>query len=380
MTMRIDSHVISAGDVIDATAAELSPVVAIIGMSGRFPGAGDADQYWENLLAGTDSITRDVESRPDGLARESGPGGAGIRAGGVLADVELFDAGYFGYPPSEAAAIDPQHRLFLEHSKAALDDAACAPEQFNGAIGVFAGMSESSYRAQLLADADARGTLDALQVELGNGKDFLPLRVSYKLSLRGPSISVQTACSTSLVAVHMACQSLLNGECDVALAGGVSVHLPQLARTVTPSGGIRSPDGYCRAYDVSATGTVGGNGVGVVVLKRLADALADGDAIRAVIRGSAINNDGSEKVGFTAPSVAGQARVITEALAVAGVAPVTVGFVEGHGTGTSLGDPIEVAALTKAYRGGGDLRVGECALGSVKPNIGHLDAAAGVAG
>jgi acyl transferase domain-containing protein len=270
--------------------------------------------------------------------------------------------------------------VFLEVAWEAMERAGYDSASMGGRVGVFAGAGLSTYLVKNLAPnravVESAGELALL---LGNNKDFAPTRASYKLNLRGPSVSVNTACSTSLVATHLACQSLLDFHCDMALAGGVSVQVPQVQGYLHAEGGIGSPDGHCRAFDAQARGTVSGSGVGLVVLKRLADALADGDTIHGVIRGSAVNNDGSEKIGFTAPSVDGQSAVIAEAQAVAGVAPGEVSYIEAHGTGTELGDPIEVAALTQVFAGSA-AKPGACALGSVKTNFGHLDEAAGVAG
>ena len=273
--------------------------------------------------------------------------------------------------------MDPQHRLFLECAWEAMEGAGYDSHRYDGAVGVYAGASTNSYLIAVLSHADLVAAVNDFQTIVGNDKDFLATRVSYHLNLRGPSVNVQTACSTSLVAIHLACQSLLTGECDMALAGGVSVRVPQQSGYLYQRGGILSQDGHCRAFDAAASGTVGGNGAGVVLLKRLSQALEDGDQIRAVIKGSAINNDGANKVGFTAPSVTGQAAVIAEALGIAGVDPLDISYVETHGTGTALGDPIEIAALTEAF---GPRRAdARCAIGSLKTNIGHLDAAAGVA-
>ncbi|PYS75768.1 MAG: non-ribosomal peptide synthetase, partial [Acidobacteria bacterium] len=295
--------------------------------------------------------------------------------------VELFDAPFFGFHARQAEVTDPQQRLMLECAWEALERAGYAPNATGRATGVFVGSSLSHYLLDnLYPSLGSSSDISGLLLLLGNDKDYLASLVSYKLNLRGPSISVQTACSTSLVAIHLACQSLLNGECDMALAGGVSV-IPQRQREgyLYVAGGHYSPDGHCRTFDAAARGTVFGNGVGVVVLKRYADALADRDHVHAVIRGSAVNNDGSAKVGFTAPGVDGQAAVIAEALAVAGVRPESINYVEAHGTGTPLGDPIEVAALKEVFHECAG-RKDSCALGSVKTNIGHLEAAAGVAG
>ena len=354
--------------------------VAIIGMAGRFPGAGDVETLWDNLAHGREGIS--LLSEAELLAGGADPAllrrDDYVRAKGVLADGDRFDAAFFGYSPREAEILDPQHRVLLECAWEALESAGCDPGTFDGRIGVFAGASLNSYLLfNLMANRRAIGSIGSYQALIASDKDFLASRVSYKLGLTGPSITVQTACSTSLTAVHLACQSLLAGECDLALAGGVSVSAPLTGGYLYEQGGILSPDGHCRAFDAEAGGTVSGNGVGLVVLRRLADALAGGDAIDAVIRGTAINNDGAVKAGYTAPSVDGQAEVIAEALAVADVDPATIGYVEAHGTGTVLGDPIEVAALTRAFREHTQ-DVGFCAVGSAKSSVGHLDAAAGV--
>jgi phthiocerol/phenolphthiocerol synthesis type-I polyketide synthase E len=355
--------------------------IAIVGMAGRFPGARNVKEFWSNLRAGVESISffTDEELASSGVVGETS-GAHLVKARGVLADVEMFDASFFGYSPRDAEILDPQHRVFLECGWEALEDAGHDPARFPGPIGVYAGTSQSSYLLfNLLQNPDIFKTVGSYQVMLATDKDYLTTRLAYKLGLEGPAISVQTACSTSLVAVHFACQGLLSGDCDMALAGGVSINLPQKTASVYREGGIASPDGHCRAYDARAQGTVGGSGVGIVVLKRLADALADGDNIRAVVKGSAVNNDGGLKVGFTAPRADGQAKVIRAAHIMAEISPDTVSYVEGHGTATPLGDPIEVEALTKAFRSSTERRQ-FCALGSVKTNIGHLDAAAGVAG
>src|SRR5579864_1600089 len=354
--------------------------VAIIGMSGRFPGAANVAEFWENLRNGVESISHFSGEvlQAAGMDPSLLDDPAYVNANGVMADADLFDAGFFGYTPREAETLDPQHRVFLECAWAALEDAGYDPRQHAGPIGVYGGVSQSTYLALLESHPELRAVAGGMQILIGNDKDHLTTRVAYKLDLKGPAITVQTTCSTSLVAVCLAVQSLLQHQCDMALAGGVSVNCPQETGYFYQEGGVVSPDGHCRAFDAQAQGTVGGNGVGIVVLKRLADALADGDAIRAVIRGAAMNNDGSHKVGYTAPSVDGQAEVIALAQAIAGVDPATVTYVEAHGTGTALGDPIEVAALTQAFNSGTEQRQ-FCALGSVKTNIGHLDAASGVA-
>ncbi|MES1243261.1 MAG: thioester reductase domain-containing protein [Acidobacteriota bacterium] len=356
--------------------------VAVVGLAGRFPGAADAGQLWDNLRRGVDSISRFTPEELDraGVSRALRERPGFMAARGVLRDADLFDAPFFGFSPREARLLDPQQRVFLECAWEALEDAGCDPGRMDGAVGVYAGASQSTYFLHNLAsNPEVAATVSGLEVKLANDRDFLAPLVSYRLNLRGPSVNVATACSTSLVAVHLACQGLLNRECDVALAGGVSVSFPQVSGYVYQEGGILSADGRCRAFDAAATGSLGGDGAGIVVLKRLEDALRDGDAIRAVIRGSAINNDGSLKIGFTAPSVDGQAAVIAEAQALAGVDPATVTYLEAHGSGTPLGDPVEIRALTRAFRTGTQDR-GFCAVGSVKTNVGHLDAAAGITG
>jgi phthiocerol/phenolphthiocerol synthesis type-I polyketide synthase E len=342
--------------------------LAVIGMACRFPGAADCDELWANLAAGVESISF--------FPAEEGANGY-LPACGVLDEPDRFDAAFFGYSPREALVLDPQHRGFLECAWEALERAGYDPRAYEGSIGVYAGSSDTSYAAALLARRSSLH-ISEYQLRLATGMDFLATRVSYKLGLTGPGVAVQTACSTSLVAIHAAAQALLSGECDMALAGGACVHVPTEVGEHF-EGSILAPDGHCRAFDANAQGTIGGDGIGIVVLKRLEDALADGDHVHAVLRGSAVNNDGIDKIGFTAPSVDGQAQAIRTAQLVAGVEPETIGYVETHGTGTPLGDPIEIAALTKAF-GLGPGSGGRCLIGSVKTNIGHTDAAAGVAG
>lgn len=355
--------------------------VAIIGMSCRFPGATTIEEFWENLCNGVESISlfSDTQLELSLLDPMLATDPNLVKAGAVLEEVDLFDAKFFDLTPAEAKMMDPQHRLFLECCWEALEHAAYMPEQFGGSIGVYAGATTNTYMLNLYANSSLVSNFGTAQVGIGNNVDFLTAQVAYRMNLTGPSVTVQTACSTSLVAVHVACQALLHGECDIALAGGVSIRVPQRTGYRYQPGGMLSPDGHCRAFDANAQGTVFGNGVGVVMLKRLGEALADGDTIHAVIKGSAVNNDGAVKVGFTAPRIDGQAAVIAEALSQAGIASSTLGYIEGHGTGTALGDPIEVTALTQAFQQSTEA-CGFCALGSVKTNIGHLDAAAGVAG
>nr|WCO03998.1 AjuE [Cystobacter sp.] len=356
--------------------------IAIIGMAGRFPGAKDLDQFWRNLRDGVESIRSftDEELAASGVSPALRSNPRYVRAAPVLEDVDRFDAGFFGFNPREAEQLDPQHRLFLECTWEALERAGYDPRRFPGSIGLYAGASISTYLlGNLAGERDLTMSVENLQTLLGNDKDYLATQVAYKLDLRGPVLTVQTACSTSLVAVHLACQALLDGECELALAGGVTVRLPHHAGYVYQEGGLFSPDGHCRPFDADAKGTVFGSGAGVVVLKKLENALADGDRIHAVIKGSAINNDGSRKAGFTAPGIEGQVEVISAALGVAQVAPETIGYIEAHGTGTPLGDPIEVDALSEVF-GNATKAKHFCALGAVKASIGHLEAAAGIAG
>jgi acyl transferase domain-containing protein/acyl carrier protein len=354
--------------------------IAIIGMAGRFPGAQDIEALWRNLRDGVESIAffSNAELTSLGIDPSVLNDPQYVKAKGILEDVDLFAASFFGISPREAQLMDPQHRLFLECAWEALEHAGYDAEQYQGSIGVYAGASLSSYLwHNLYPNSDHTDLGPGSQSKIGNDKDFLATRVSYKFNLRGPSVVVQTASSTSLVAVHLACQSLLSGECDVALAGGVSISVPQKEGYVYLEGGMVSPDGHCRVFDARAQGTVFSNGVGIVILKRLQDALADGDGIQAVIKGSAINNDGSVKASYMAPSVDGQAQVIARALAMADIDVETVGYIEAHGTATALGDPIEIAALTRAFRSY-TAKQGFCAIGSMKSSIGHLNAAAGV--
>ncbi|MFI7637614.1 amino acid adenylation domain-containing protein [Nonomuraea sp. NPDC049400] len=360
------------------TTAPASGALAIVGMACRFPGATGPEEFWAAIRDGVEAVQdfTDEELLADGEDPDRLADPAYVRSGTVLEGIDLFDATLFEFTPREAEILDPQQRLFLETAWEALEDAGCDPARHPGQIGVFAGSAMSSYFIEnLLAAPDVLKAVGEYQVMLGNDKDSLPTRTSYKLDLRGPSVSVNSACSTSLVALHLARQSLIAGDCDIALAGAVRVNAWTRRGYVYQSGGIGSPDGHCRPFDAEAQGTIGASGVGVVVLKRLEDAVAAGDPIHAVVRGSAVNNDGARKVGYAAPAVDGQAEVITAALAAAGVDPGTIGYIEAHGTGTALGDPIEVAALSQIFTG--DRRI---ALGSVKSNIGHADAAAGMAG
>ncbi|HJR08153.1 MAG TPA: amino acid adenylation domain-containing protein [Pyrinomonadaceae bacterium] len=364
-----------------ATTAQQETAIAIIGMAGRFPGCRDLDEFWEKLKNGVELISS--FSNEELAGRASDPASLDdpnfVKAGSVVEDADMFDASFFDMNPREAEITDPQHRLLLECAWQALEEAGYDSLRYDGRIGVYAGTSLSGYLQNIYANPEVMRAANPYQIVIGNDKDYLPTRISYKLNLKGPSLNVQTSCSTSLVAVHMACRSLLHDECEMALAGGISIRTPQKTGYYYQEGGINSPDGHCRAFDAGAQGTVPGNGGGLVLLKRLSDALADGDTIHAVILGSAINNDGSEKVGFTAPSVDGQAEVIASAQRAARVSPDTLTYIEAHGTGTPLGDPIELAALTQAFRAQTAKR-DFCAVGSLKTNLGHLDAGAGIAG
>ncbi|PZR74256.1 MAG: non-ribosomal peptide synthetase, partial [Chthoniobacterales bacterium] len=358
--------------------------IAVIGMAGRFPGARDIPQFWENLKNGIESITGfDDEDLHEGAAKNS-PNY--VRARPMLQDAEMFDPAFFGMYPKEAEVMDPQQRVFLECCWQAFEDAGYDPLTYDGLAGVYAGCSTNTYFLEHLCptrdfvqDYAASYPVGNYQTMLGNNRDFLATRVSYKLNLKGPSFTLQAGCATSLVAICQACQGLLTYQADMALAGGVSITFPQNRGYLYQSDGIVSPDGHCRAFDAKAQGTVFGAGAGAVLLKRFEDAVADGDRVHAVIRGFGVNNDGSVKVGYTAPSVDGQARVVAMAHANAGVNPASITYVEAHGTGTSLGDPIEIAALTQAFRAGTEAKQ-FCAIGTAKTNIGHLDVASGVAG
>ena len=364
--------------------------IAVVGMAGRFPGA----ELGVSVLGPTSAAARSRSPRcpprhlaPPGIGDDVLANPAYVRRAPILDGVDEFDADFFGFTPQAARMTDPQHRLFLQCAWHALEDAGCDPGRFDGSIGVYGTSSASGYLGYNLFSHRNLDTImgqganiDLISLSFQNDKDFLATRVSHQFNLRGPSIAVQTACSSSLVAVHLACQSLLNGECDMALAGGVSIRIPHHVGYWYEPGSIVSAVGHCRPFDVRADGTVFGSGVGIVVLKPLQAALDDGDRIHAVIRGSAINNDGSMKIGFAAPSAAAQADVIAEAHAVADVDSSTISYVETHGTGTPLGDPIEIDALRRAFGVSDAARPGPCVLGSVKSNIGHLEVASGIAG
>jgi acyl transferase domain-containing protein/thioesterase domain-containing protein/acyl carrier protein len=357
--------------------------IAIVGVALRVPGAKNAREYWKNLVGGVESIrtlsTEELIAAGEDPEEIHKPGY--VPRAGLLDGMEMFDGEFFGFGPKESAILDPQHRHFMECAWEALEDAGHVPTSFDGRIGVFGGVGMGSYFYWNVCSN--RDLVDSVGLFLlrhtGNDKDFLATRVSYVLNLQGPSINVQTACSTSLVATHLACQSLLSGECDMAVAGGVTINIPHVRGYMFHEGEILSPDGHCHAFDHRAQGTVLTSGAALVTLRRLSDALADNDHIYAVIKGSAVNNDGAQKVGYLAPSVDGQAAAMIEAYGVAGIEPESIGYIECHGTGTYMGDPIEVTALTQAFRQSTQ-RKGFCRIGSVKSAIGHLDTAAGTAG
>lgn len=362
--------------------------IAVVGMAGKFPGANNVSAFWDNLRRGKESIVTlsEQQLRDAGISDKVLANPAYVRRAPLLDGVDEFDADFFGFPPVLARSLDPQHRLFLQCAWHALEDAGCDPERFDGSIGVYGTSSPSGYLLHnLLSHRDPNEMMaDGLDFEqvtmfLQNDKDFLATRISHQFNLRGPSIAVQTACSSSLVAVHLACMSLLSGECDMALAGGVSLAIPHHVGYWHSPGQMLSAVGHCRPFDVRADGTVFGSGVGMVALKPLQAAIDNGDRVHAVIRGSAINNDGSMKMGFAAPSASAQADCIAEAHAVSGIDASTVSYVETHGTGTPLGDPIEITGLRTAFEASQEPRPGPCVIGSVKSNIGHLEVAAGIA-
>jgi acyl transferase domain-containing protein len=350
-------------DEIDVTIR--SNDVAVIGMCGRFPGAPDLDAFWSRLRAGDDMLTTYTDDElvaagvPERVLRDPHY----VRRAASLPDAFDFDPEFFGYTRREAKLIDPQQRLMLEVAWELLDTIGYSGGADDQAVGVFAGAAMNTYLTNVVARSCDLLTYDGIELMVANDKDYLTTRISYKLGLKGPSVNVQTACSTSLVAVHMAAQSLIAGECDIALAGGVSVIANAYPGYIHGEGMMFSPDGRCRPFDADAAGTTFGDGVGLVALKRLAEAIEDGDRILAVLKGSAINNDGSDKIGYTAPSVEGQRAVISEAHAVAGVDSDTITYVEAHGTATALGDPIEFTALSEAFVDGG-AQPGQCAPGS----------------
>ncbi|MCP4119511.1 MAG: amino acid adenylation domain-containing protein [Desulfobacteraceae bacterium] len=363
------------------TTENISNKIAVVGMDCRFPGAGNVDEFWKNLKDGVESITRfsDQDLEKSGIDPSMYTRPDYVKKGFIINDEDMFDASFFGYSPREAENMDPQHRLFLETAWRTLEDGGYPPGEYDGSIGVFAGSKISTYLLNIINNRESIfEAISGYQTLIGNDKDYLATRVSYKLNLKGPSVAVQSACSTSLVAVHFACENLLSGLCDMALAGGASILVPQKTGYLYHEGMMFSPDGHCRAFDAKAKGMAPGNGVGVVLLKRLEDAIEDKDHIYAVIGGTAVNNDGAYKTGYTTPSVEGQANVIREAISIAQVQCESISYIETHGTGTELGDPIEIEAINGVFKTE-TARTGFCAIGSVKSNIGHLDAAAGIA-
>jgi len=356
--------------------------IAVIGMAGRFPGATSPEELWSALCAGRDCISHQTPEQllARGVAQTLLDGPNYVRSCAMVKDAEFFDAAFFGVTPREAELMDPQQRIFLECCWTSIENAGYDVSRINCPVGIFGGSRTNTYLLNLVSDTDLVESVGEFNLGIGNDLAFLTTRVSHQLNLTGPSCSIHTACSTSLVAVHLACQSLLINECDLALAGGVAVNVPHGVGYLYEPGGVLSPEGFCRVFDARARGTIFGSGAGVVVLKRYEDALRDEDVIHAVIKGSAVNNDGAGKSSFTAPAVQGQVRVIREALLNAGISPEAISYVECHGTGTLLGDAIEVRALTKAFVARGVAKNKWCAIGSVKTNVGHLDAAAGVTG
>lgn len=362
--------------------------IAVIGMACRFPGANNINEYWNNLINGRDTIKRFTdeeisESEADFNELKNNPNY--VKARGVLDDIDKFDAEFFGMTSEEADDTDPQHRVWLEVAWEALENAGCNPYNYEGGIGVFAGGAISTYLLNYILKNQTRlkkylryGGTKSLQMLVENDPTHIPTKTAYQFNLKGPAINVQTACSTSLMAITQACQSLTSFESDICLAGGVCIVVPQERGYVYEVDGISSPDGYCRAFDIKAQGTVLSNGIGIVILKRLEDALHDRDLIYAVVSGWAVNNDGKNKVSYMAPSVDGQAEVIMMAQSFAGITPDRIGYIEAHGTATQLGDPIEITALKKAFSKKTDKKQ-FCGIGSVKSNVGHTDVAAGVA-
>jgi acyl transferase domain-containing protein/thioesterase domain-containing protein len=356
--------------------------VAIIGMSCRFPGADNADDFWQNLRQGVYSVSHfsDEELLAAGISAETLREPNYVKANGIIRDADKFDAGFFGFSARDAVMMDPQHRIFLECTWEALENAGYDVSRYPGVVGVYAGAGMNTYLIRnVVPQLTGLEALEQFQLMIASDKDYIATRVSFKLNLTGPSVNVQTSCSTSLVAVHLACQSLFAGENDIAIAGGIAVRPALVSGYAYREGMIYSPDGYCRAFDARAGGTVNGNGVGVLVLKKLSQALADGDTIHAVLRGTAINNDGASKRSYSAPSAEGQAGAIATAIRRAGISAEDISYVEAHGTGTIMGDPIEINGLTLAFRET-TKKNGYCAIGSVKTNVGHTDVAAGMAG
>lgn len=355
--------------------------IAIIGMTGRFPGAKDLDEFWDNLYNGVESVKffNREELLKMGVEEHLLDNPKFVAADAILDGMDEFDATFFDYSAREAEIMDPQHRLFLESAWEVLESAGYNSEQYDGRTAVYGSANMSGYMVRnLYSNPGLIDTVGTFKIMLANGQDFLATKVSYKMNLVGPSINVNTLCSSSLVALHYACQNLQNYGCDIALAGGVSFQVSRSDSFFYQEGGIGSYDGHCNAFDSRASGTVSGSGLAIVVLKRLEDAIADGDYIHAVVRGTGINNDGSHKNSYTAPNVDGQAECIAEAIAISGIDPETITYIDAHGTGTDLGDPIEIAALTKAFRAY-TKKNQFCAIGSVKTNIGHLVNAGGMA-
>ena len=356
--------------------------IAIIGMAGRFPGAPDLEKFWRNLRNGVESISSFTEEEllDSGFPLEVIRHPDFVSAKAVLDDADMFDAAFFGISPREAELMDPQHRLLMECAWQALEDAGYDSERYTGRIAVFTSTGLNTYLPfNICSHPGLALKVGGFHLSICNDKDFVATRIAYAMNLKGAGVNISTACSSSLVSLHFACQHLLTHQSDIALIGAVSVHFPQKVGHIYEAGAAYSPDGHCRPFDATPSGLIDGNGVASVVLKRLDEALADGDNIYAVVKGTAVNNDGRQKVGYTAPSIEGQTGVISEALEMAGVDPDTISYVEAHGTATPLGDPIEVAGLTHAFRKGTQ-RTGFCGLGSVKSNIGHVDTAAGLAG
>ncbi|RDH11345.1 beta-ketoacyl synthase N-terminal-like domain-containing protein, partial [Tsukamurella pulmonis] len=376
-------------DDIGEDAPEDGELIAVVGMAGRFPGARTLAEYWRNLRDGVESIVPidEDELRRSGIGADALDDRGYIRSGAPLDGIDEFDAALFGFTPAVAEGLDPQHRLFLQSVWHAIEDAGYRPGELDGAVGVYGTSSASGYLLNnLMSRLDVERTIgqgasyEMIDLSLRNDKDHIATRIAHQFDLHGPALSVQTACSSSAVAVHLACQALLSGEVDAALAGGSSIRVPNRAGYWHTHGAMTSPSGHCRPFDARADGTVFGSGVGVVMLKTLERARADGDRVHAVIRGSAINNDGAAKMTYAAPTAAGQAAAIAEAHAVAGVDPADISYVETHGTGTPLGDPIEIEGLRQAFDLGERERTRACRLGSVKANIGHLEVASGIAG
>ena len=352
--------------------------IALVGMAGRFPGARDVAALWANMLAGREGAQAipDAELDP-AVSDEARQDPSYVAFRGVMPDYDRFDAAFFGISPMEAQVMDPQQRVLLELAYAALEDSGHRAGRGAGKVGVYVGANWNRYRSHCIdSRPDVVASFGEFATALANEADFLATRISHKLDLRGPSATVSTACSTSLVAIVEAARALLSGSCDIALAGGASITVPTMAGYRHEPGGMLSRDGHCKPFDADCSGTTFSDGAAVVVLRRLEDALRDGDQVHAVMRGFAVNNDGADKVSFSAPSLAGQVEVLRAAYEHAGISPATVGYVEAHGTATQMGDPIEVAALARVF-GDGEAA---CALGSVKSGVGHLVHAAGVTG